>query len=184
MKLAVTIDTEADAQWGPGVPATTRNVDVWEPFQELCERHGVTPTYVITSEIAEDERARELLSGWSQRGGAEVGAHLHPWTTPPYLDRAGLRENDSVHAFPSQLPGHPGLFEIPVTLLSTYAPLRRSTALLEAYRSLPCAPRASWRSRAGCCPSPCGCRPTRATRRTTSRPCGAAPPRRDWTRPS
>jgi len=222
MKLAVTIDTEADAQWELGVPVTTRNVDFWEPFQELCERHDVTPTYVITSEIAEDERARELLSGWSRRGAAEVGAHLHPWTTPPYLDRAGLRENDSVHAFPSQLPGDllgeklallteqvadavgrrptsyragrfgmdvrearhltdlgyavdssvtplwswrrypglggaggpdfrrhspqpfvvegtgdPGLLEIPVTLLSTYAPLRRSTALLEAYRSLP-----------------------------------------------
>ncbi len=41
MKLAVTIDTEADGQWEPGVPITTRNVAFWPPFQELCERHGV-----------------------------------------------------------------------------------------------------------------------------------------------
>jgi hypothetical protein len=104
MKLAVTIDTEADAQWTPGVPLETRNVGYWEPFQELCERHGVPPTYLVTSEIAADDRARELLEGWARRGVAEVGAHLHPWTTPPYADRPGLRRNDPVHAFPCQLP--------------------------------------------------------------------------------
>lgn len=222
MKLAVTIDTEADGQWEPGVPLTTRNVAFWEPFQELCETHGVPPTYLVATEIIEDGRARDLLSGWAQRGAAEVGAHLHPWTTPPFADRPGLRFNDPAHAFPSQLPddllrektavltehitaafgtrptsyragrfgldlrgakhladegyivdssvtplwswrrypglgghggpdfrrhtprafrihgaGRPGLLEIPVTLFATYAPLRRSRALLEAYRSLP-----------------------------------------------
>jgi hypothetical protein len=104
VKLAVTIDTEADAQWEPGVPITTKNVAFWPPFQELCEHHGVAPTYLVTSEIAEDERARDLLGGWAARGAAEIGAHLHPWTTPPYADRPGLRYNDLVHAFPSQLP--------------------------------------------------------------------------------
>jgi hypothetical protein len=104
VKLAVTIDTEADAQWEPGVPVTTRNVGSWPAFQELCERHGVAPTYLVASEIVEDARARDLLNGWVARGVAEVGAHLHPWTTPPYADRPGLRYNDPVHAFPSQLP--------------------------------------------------------------------------------
>jgi len=222
VRLAVTIDTEADAQWEPGVPVTTRNVAFWPPFQDLCERHGVAPTYLVASEIAEDERAHDLLGAWVARGAAEVGAHLHPWTTPPYEDRPGLRYNDPVHAFPSQLPDdlllekttmlttqiegafgrrptsyragrfgfdrrlarhladagyrvdssvtplwdwtrypgldgaggpdfrahslHPflirgsgprGLLEIPVTLVATYAPLRRRPALLEVYRSLP-----------------------------------------------
>jgi len=222
MKLAVTIDTEADGQWRPGVPLTTRNVAFWEPFQELCDTHGVPPTYLVATEIVEDGRARDLLSGWTRRGAAEVGAHLHPWTTPPFADRPGLRFNDPAHAFPSQLPddllhektavltdhitaafgarptsyragrfgldvrgakhladegyvvdssvtplwswrrypglggeggpdfrrhtprpfhilgaGSPGLLEIPVTLFATYGPLRRSRALLEAYRSLP-----------------------------------------------
>ncbi len=105
MKLAVTIDTEADGQWDHGAPLTTRNVGFWAPFQDLCERHGVAPTYVITTEIAQDDRACDLLAGWSRRGACEVGAHLHPWTTPPFVDRPGLRFNDSVHAFPSQLPG-------------------------------------------------------------------------------
>ncbi len=104
MKLAVTVDTEADGQWNPGIPITTRNTAYWEPFQDLCDRHGIAPTYLITSEIAEDHRARDLLHRWEARGAAEVGAHLHPWTTPPFFDRPGLRFNDSEHAFPCQLP--------------------------------------------------------------------------------
>lgn len=222
MRLAVTIDTEADGQWSPGVPITVRNAEFWDPFQDLCERHGVAPTYLVASEILEDDRARSLLEKWAQRGAAEVGAHLHPWTTPPFVDRPGLRYNDPVHAFPCQLPdellrektrllteqltaafrasptsyragrfgldargagflqeagyvvdssvtpltswsAHPGLdgeggpdfrrhtpepfridthgpntlIEVPVTILPTYAVLRRMPLLLRAYRTLP-----------------------------------------------
>lgn len=105
MRLAVTVDTEADSQWDYGCPVTTHNTEYWEPFQELCERHRVVPTYLVATEMAEDERARELLRDWSRRGAAEVGAHLHPWTTPPFADRPGLRYNDAEHAYPCQLPG-------------------------------------------------------------------------------
>ena len=104
MKLAVTLDTEADGQWDYGSPLTTRNVAFWPPFQELCDRHGVTPTFLLTSEIMGDDRAREFLMAWEERDGCELGTHLHPWTTPPFADRPGFRRNDTVHAFPSQLP--------------------------------------------------------------------------------
>lgn len=104
MRIAISVDTEADAQWSHGGPLTTRNVAFWEPFQEVCERYGAAPTYLITTEIAEDERAVALLTAWQRRGAAEVGAHLHTWSTPPFFDRPGLRHNDAIHAFASQLP--------------------------------------------------------------------------------
>ena len=104
MKLVVSLDVEADNQWDHGVPLATRNVASWEPFQELCEGHGVVPTYLLASEIIADDRARELLAGWRARGVAEIGAHLHPWTTPPFADAPGLRMNDYLHAFPCELP--------------------------------------------------------------------------------
>jgi len=104
MRLVVTLDVEADNQWDFGVPITTRNVRSLEPFQEICERHGVLPTYLLASEIVESDDARELLAGWHESGHAEIGAHLHPWTTPPYTPKPGLRYNDHLHAFPSELP--------------------------------------------------------------------------------
>jgi hypothetical protein len=104
MKLIVTIDTEADNQWAHGRPLSTRNVDHWGPFQELCERYGILPTYLITSEIATDPKAVGFLRPLVEADKAEVGAHLHPWTTPPYGNQPGLGFNDPVHAFPSELP--------------------------------------------------------------------------------
>lgn len=104
MILAVTVDTEADNQWDYGVPVTTKNAEYWQAFQSLCDKHGVPPTYLVTSEIASDASARHLLAGWVASGRAEVGAHLHPWTTAPFVDEPGLRYNDSAHSFPSELP--------------------------------------------------------------------------------
>jgi len=37
-------------------------------------------------------------------GRAEIGAHLHSWTTPPFKDREGFRHNDPNHAFAHELP--------------------------------------------------------------------------------
>ena len=103
MRIVVTVDTEADGQWEHGRPLSTANVASWPDFQELCERHDVRPTYLITSEIAQDPSAVSFLRPRAAAGELEVGAHLHPWTTPPFGEQPGLRENDDVHAFPCQL---------------------------------------------------------------------------------
>ena len=104
MRIAVTVDTEADAQWEHGRPLATANVASWPVFQALCERYGVRPTFLITSEIAQDPQAVSFLRPRATAGELEVGAHLHPWTTPPFAEGPGLRENDDVHAFPCELP--------------------------------------------------------------------------------
>lgn len=100
----MTVDTEGDNQWDHGIPLATENVHSWRPFQDICRRHGVPPTYLLTSEIVADPAAVQLLRGWVETGEAEVGAHLHPWTTPPFADKPGFRENDRSHAFISELP--------------------------------------------------------------------------------
>ena len=85
-------------------PAEYENVGSWEHFQRICRKHGVIPTYLVTSEIVADATARTLLRTWIEAGEAEVGSHLHPWTTPPFRDEAGLRLNDPSHAFINELP--------------------------------------------------------------------------------
>lgn len=56
------------------------------------------------SEIVADAQARRLLSAWSSEGRAEIGAHVHAWTTSQFLDQPGLRRNDHAHAYLSELP--------------------------------------------------------------------------------
>jgi hypothetical protein len=102
--LTVTVDTEADNQWDYGAPITTRNGGYLPGFQSVCDEYGMTPTYLVTSEMAADPSTRDRLAEWVASGRAEVGGHLHPWTTGPYLDQPGLRHNDLAHSYPSELP--------------------------------------------------------------------------------
>lgn len=104
MNLIVSIDTEADNQWEHGHSLSIENINHWGPFQLLCEQNGMLPTYLVTSEIATNPKAASFLRFLVEAGKAEVGAHLHPWTTAPFYDQAGLRFNDPLHAFPNQLP--------------------------------------------------------------------------------
>ena len=103
MRIVVTVDTEADGQWDHGRSLSTANVAAWPAFQELCRRHAVRPTWLITSEIADDPAAVGFLRPLVLAGEVEVGAHLHPWTTPPFSDEPGLRRNDRSHAYPCHL---------------------------------------------------------------------------------
>jgi hypothetical protein len=103
VRVVVTVDTEADGQWEHGRPLATANVAAWPPFQELCQRHAVRPTYLITSEIADDPEAVAFLRPLAEAGHVEVGSHLHPWSTPPFAEEPGLRENDREHAYPCHL---------------------------------------------------------------------------------
>jgi len=104
MQLILTIDTEADNQWDFGRELTVENIKFIPRFQNLCEKYKIKPTYLITSEVCEDQYAKELFSNYLSANKVEIGAHLHVWTTPPYQDKDGFRYNDKSHAFATQLP--------------------------------------------------------------------------------
>lgn len=104
MKFIITIDTEGDNQWDHGRELTVENIRFVPRFQALCEMYGIKPTYLVTSEVCQDLFAKDLFTDYITKGIAEVGAHLHSWTTPPFLKEDGLRENDTNHAFASELP--------------------------------------------------------------------------------
>ena len=95
-QLLVTIDTEED-NWFPSREGiTVENIRGVERLQALFDRHGVRPTYLVTHEVATRPWAMEILCDIERSGRAEVGAHLHPWNTPPleeeFSDRnTGLR---------------------------------------------------------------------------------------------
>lgn len=103
MRFILTIDTEADNQWNHGIPLSTQNIHSIPRFQELFEKCAIRPTYLVTSEVCGDEYARTIFRDYLKRETAEVGAHLHAWTTPPFQDVPGLRFNDRHHPFATEL---------------------------------------------------------------------------------
>jgi hypothetical protein len=105
MKLIITIDTEGDNQWDRSLPRSIENVRFIPRFQDLCERYGFAPTYLCTYDVAAAQHFDEVLLPLSKTARAEIGAHLHPWTSPPFSpwDKRG-----TTPAYPSELP--PGLF--------------------------------------------------------------------------
>lgn len=104
MNFILTIDTEADNQWDHGRGLTVENIRFVPRLQELCNKYQIKPTYLVTSEVCEDSFAREIFCDYIENDEAEVGAHLHPWTTPPFLNKEGYRYNDRHHSFASEIP--------------------------------------------------------------------------------
>jgi hypothetical protein len=88
-RFVVTIDTEEEFDWS--APFTrdqhgTTHVSHILSFQNLCDRHGVKPSYLCDYPISQDADAIELLGGFARDGRAEIGVQLHPWVNPPFDD--------------------------------------------------------------------------------------------------
>ena len=97
IKLIVTIDTEADNQWHEG-DLSLNNIKHLPRFQALCEKYGMKPTYLLSHEVAASNLVDDLKD-WQDKNLAEIGAHLHPWTTPPYEENHDYK----IHSYPHEL---------------------------------------------------------------------------------
>ncbi|NCC49946.1 MAG: deacetylase [Spartobacteria bacterium] len=102
----ITIDTEGDNVWnGPRAPAT-RNADALPRFQELCEKHGLRPTYLVNYEMARATSFQEFGRDVLRRDTGSIGMHLHAWNSPPEY---ALTEQDTRYM--------PYLIEYPVDVM-------------------------------------------------------------------
>ena len=55
----------------------------------VFERHGVVPVYLADYPVATQDVARGVLREWLHDGSCDVGAHMHPWVTPPFTEAIG-----------------------------------------------------------------------------------------------
>lgn len=92
MKLIITIDTEEDG-WGDYTEGSTgvSNIEMVPELQGILESFNARPTYLVSYPVAKDPKSAELFKRLVQEGKAEVGAHCHPWNTPPFLSQNGER---------------------------------------------------------------------------------------------
>jgi hypothetical protein len=102
LRLLVSIDTEED-NWRP-----VREGITLENLRELPRLHrflqglGLRPTYFVDHPVAATPWTREILREIASEGGAEIGAHLHPWNTPP-LREAFTEDNTMLRNLPPDL---------------------------------------------------------------------------------
>jgi len=100
--LIVSIDTEED-NWRPTrVGVTVENIRELERLQCLLDRLGARPTYFATYQVVSQPWAAAILRDIRAAGRAEIGAHLHPWNTPP-LGEAFLPTNTMTLRLPQPL---------------------------------------------------------------------------------
>jgi peptidoglycan/xylan/chitin deacetylase (PgdA/CDA1 family) len=98
--LVITIDTEED-NWGEYDRASysVENISRLPRLQDVFDRRGIRPTYLISHPVATAAVAIDFLGRLQQDGRCEVGTHPHPWNTPP------LEEHRTPHnSFISHLP--------------------------------------------------------------------------------
>ena len=86
-RLFVVVDTEEEFDWS--APFARENVSV-SAIQETVRLQAVTapyrlrPTYVVDYPVASTRSSSQMLAGFAHDGGCRIGAHLHPWVTPPF----------------------------------------------------------------------------------------------------
>ena len=100
--LTVIVDTEEEFDWSAAFSRDSRatsNILLQTMAQEIMDRHGVIPTYVVDYAVADTEAAYLALRSIADDNRCEIGAHLHPWINPPYEEPL-----NEFHSFPGNLP--------------------------------------------------------------------------------
>ena len=85
--LFVVVDTEAEFDWDKPFARDLTSVAAMDDIgrgQAVFDTYGLRPIYVIDYPVASQARGTAGLRAILQRGGCAIGAHLHPWTNPPF----------------------------------------------------------------------------------------------------
>jgi hypothetical protein len=95
-ELAIVVDTEEEFDWSRPFSrdnVSTRSIPAQAPAHRIYDRFAIVPTYVVDYPVATDPAAVAFLRGLKEAGKAEIGAHLHPWVTPPHLEEVNARNS-------------------------------------------------------------------------------------------
>lgn len=95
-ELLIVVDTEEEFDWSKPfsrASTATRSIAAQARAHAIYDRFGIVPTYVVDHPVAADTAAVRFLRGLKEEGKAEIGAHLHPWVTPPHEEPVNARNS-------------------------------------------------------------------------------------------
>lgn len=85
--LFAVVDTEEEFDWSRPFSRTATGVTAMRHIgraQRIFDSFGIVPTYVVDYPVASQTSGVEPLKAFADAGRATIGAHLHPWVTPPF----------------------------------------------------------------------------------------------------
>ncbi len=101
----MTIDVEEEGLFGgryDAGEAPVRNLPYLRTLDALFRDLDIRPTLLVTYQVARHPSVRRQIEGLCARWNGEMGAHLHPWNTPP-LHRGGGKEPICSEELPKDL---------------------------------------------------------------------------------
>ena len=87
--LAVVVDTEAEFDWAGSSSRRAAGVSSVEALRQVLPifaRYNVRPTLVLDYPVSTIAQGYEVIRDFYHSGLCEVGAHLQPWDTPPFVE--------------------------------------------------------------------------------------------------
>ena len=100
--LTVVVHTEEEFDWAKPHDRGATGVEHMRHIgraQSIFDAFGIVPNYVIDYPIASQDVAVQPLKSFADSGRALIGAHLHPWVSPPHVE-----EVNSHNSYPGNLP--------------------------------------------------------------------------------
>jgi hypothetical protein len=89
MQLAFTIDVEEEGLFSgsylTGNPPL-HNISSLSLLDPIVSEFDLRPTLLVSYHAVRDGYQRDYINDLGRRWRAEIGAHLHPWNTPPLVD--------------------------------------------------------------------------------------------------
>lgn len=101
-RLLVVVDTEEEFDWALPHDRNSTAVTAMSAqhrAHEVFSDYGLVPTYVIDWPVVSQEEGYTPLRELHEDGLCEIGAHLHPWVSPPHDEDVNNR-----NSYPGNLP--------------------------------------------------------------------------------
>jgi hypothetical protein len=94
--LFAVVDTEEEFDWDAPLDRNATSVTAMQHIgraQSIFDRYGIKPTYVIDYPVAHQPDGYGPLADFIAGDRCTIGAHLHPWVTPPHDEELSPRNS-------------------------------------------------------------------------------------------
>lgn len=101
-RFILMVDTEEEFDWRAPFSRTavaTTSIAALPGATARFNAFGVSPVYLCDYPVVTQPQSATIIRDLALDGGCEIGAHLHPWVTPPHVE-----EVNAFHSFTGNLP--------------------------------------------------------------------------------